>query len=74
MSKLSVRPDTNRPPLQATPCPFPKLNNVLLPSNTLKEPSREVNQLKFPTSKQTLPNLFQYNDRSRLQLSSDEEE
>lgn len=78
MSKLSVRPDSNStPPLKPTAFPLPNLTNFKLSSSSSQikpPPPQEQPNLKFVTKPQTLPNLFQYNDRTRLIFSSDEEE
>ena len=77
MSKLSVRPDESKaPPLKPTQFPSPNLSNFKISSASSQNNSRtrlpqDSENMKFVTTPQTLPNLFQYNDRSKLILSSD---
>lgn len=78
MSKLSVKPD-NQQAAPLRPTAFPDLSNFKMSStssqsNSAVRPFQELENLKFSSRAQILPNLFQYNDRSRLTFSSDEED
>jgi len=81
MSKLSVQPDTS-PSKGLKPTAFPMTNisqfSISQSSIHSNSPSRtfpDHSDVKFQsTTISKLPNLFHYNDRTKLTFSSDEED
>ena len=78
MSKISVRPDVNHSgALRPTSFPLTDLTKFSVSQPTLTTsqnyPCPDQNNVKFNSTMQTqkLPNLFQYNDRSKIIFSSD---
>ena len=78
MSKISVRPDINHSgALRPTSFPLTDLSKFSVSQPTVStysnHPFPDQNNVKFNSTMQTqkLPNLFQYNDRSKITFSSD---
>jgi hypothetical protein len=77
MSKLSVKPDTNPvTSLRPTSFPVPDLSFFQVSgSSAATFPKVSVfpdqQTVRFNSTTTKLPNVFQYNDRAKLMLSSD---